>query len=130
MAKSIRHFMTICTGTVTFATVFVHFCEVRQCINKYTLGGVAFLIKLYKTRRDCKVAADECRANMTCGKWKQSYACFAVMVLDQIKDAAGMSSPKTQLPYTLEQRGNSTLRALRTLSRWRGEEVLSICVDT
>ena len=52
---------------------------------------MAFLIKLYKTRRDCKAAADECRANMTCGKWKQSYACFAVMVLDQIKDAAGMS---------------------------------------
>lgn len=90
-AKCIRHFMTICTGTVTFATVFVHFCEVRQCINKYTLGGVAFLINLYKTRRDCKTAADECRANMTCGKWKQSYACFAVMVLDQIKDAARMS---------------------------------------
>ena len=64
MAKCIRHFMTICTGTVTFATVFVHFCEARQCINKYTLGGVAFLIDLYKTRRDCKTAADECRANM------------------------------------------------------------------
>ena len=91
MAKSIRKLMTICTGTVTFTTVFVHFCEVRQCINKYTLGGVAFLIELYKTRRDCKAAADECRANMTCGQWKQCYACAAVMVLDQIKNAAGMS---------------------------------------
>ena len=47
MTSVIAFYESICTGAVTFASVLAHFCEVRQCINKFSLAGVALLIKLY-----------------------------------------------------------------------------------
>lgn len=91
MKTTITRYERICKGTVTFATVLDHFCEVRQCINKYSMAGVALLIQLHATCAECKRAAAKCCADMRFGTWTQSYACFAVMVLDSIRLSHGLS---------------------------------------
>ena len=90
VAKEIEKLSSNTSGTIIYSTFFAHLCEVRQCINRFTLGGVAYLVTLYHTVTACKTAADTVMRSMKNGTWKKG-GCYAVMVLDAVREAKNLT---------------------------------------
>ena len=95
VAKEIDKLSANVSGTFIFSTFFAHLCEVRQCINRFGVGGTAYLVHLYHTAPVCKQSADDVMVAMKNGTWRKT-GCFAVMVLDAVRLAGNLSLEKVK----------------------------------
>ena len=121
VAEAIDQLSALVSGTILFSSFFAHLCEVRQCINRFGLGGTAFLVHLYHTVKACKISADNVMRAMKAGTWDKA-GCFAVMVLDAVRLAKNL---------TLQNVKDSALRGAQPWIVVRRMSVLSpkLCLE-